>query len=48
MSTSLVAAEDRRAMTRQMELADEATYHQIRDQQQAQMTALNYNLLTEL
>ena len=48
MSRGLLEAEQNRLKARQIELADEAGYHRVRDEQMARMTAFNGQMLQSL
>ena len=48
MQQTLAETERNRAIARQIELADEASFHRVRDQQMAQMTAFHGDLIEEL
>ena len=48
MQISLIETERHRALARQIEMADEASYHRVRDDQMAKMTAFHGDLFTEL
>ena len=48
MNRNLMEVERNRVVARQIELADEAAHHRMRDAQMARMTAFNANLIEEM
>ena len=48
MQRSMMEAERNRATARQIELADEANYHRVKDEQMARMTAFNGQMLQQM
>ena len=48
MQLALAETERNRAVARQIEMADEASHHRVRDEQMARMTAFHGDLIAEL
>ena len=48
MQRSMMEAERNRATARQIELADEANYHRVKDEQMARITAFNGQMLEQM